>query len=497
MQQMHSPEQAAVWLRARVQAQLQSDSRRVQTGDAFFAWAGQHTDARHHVVQALQQGASACLVEADGLEAFEALNDLGLHDAPIVSYQGLKAASGAIADAYFEQPSQQMQLIAVTGTNGKTSTAWWLAQALTRLGQRCTVVGTLGLGEPGQMHSTGLTTPDPLQLQTQLRRWVNEGVKACAMEASSIGLVEHRLNGCHIRTAILTNFTQDHLDYHGDMQTYWQAKQSLFEWPGLATAVINWDDPKGQALCEMLASTPVQVWTVSMLSTQANVYARHVRTTAQGMEFEVVCGEQSQSVSSQCVGEFNVMNMLGVMAVLCQAGHRLSAVVDACHALQPVPGRMQTWGRVGTPAVVVDYAHTPDAVAKALQALRPWAHARGGRLYCVLGSGGDRDSSKRAPMGRSAEAHADQVCLTSDNPRSEDPQHIVQQMLAGMTQPHKAIQQLDRAKAISDSIAQAQAADVVLVAGKGHETYQEVQGQKLPFSDSDHVVLALQRWGYA
>ncbi|MEY3549378.1 MAG: hypothetical protein RL520_46 [Pseudomonadota bacterium] len=497
MQQMHSPEQAAVWLRARVQAQLQSDSRRVQTGDAFFAWAGQHTDARHHVVQALQQGASACLVEADGLEAFEALNDLGLHDAPIVSYQGLKAASGAIADAYFEQPSQQMQLIAVTGTNGKTSTAWWLAQALTRLGQRCTVVGTLGLGEPGQMHSTGLTTPDPLQLQTQLRRWVNEGVKACAMEASSIGLVEHRLNGCHIRTAILTNFTQDHLDYHGDMQAYWQAKQSLFEWPGLATAVINWDDPKGQALCEMLASTPVQVWTVSMHSTQANVYARHVRTTAQGMEFEVVCGEQSQSVSSQCVGEFNVMNMLGVMAVLCQAGHRLSAVVDACHALQPVPGRMQTWGRVGTPAVVVDYAHTPDAVAKALQALRPWAHARGGRLYCVLGSGGDRDSSKRAPMGRSAEAHADQVCLTSDNPRSEDPQHIVQQMLAGMTQPHKAIQQLDRAKAISDSIAQAQAADVVLVAGKGHETYQEVQGQKLPFSDSDHVVLALQRWGYA
>jgi UDP-N-acetylmuramoyl-L-alanyl-D-glutamate--2,6-diaminopimelate ligase len=310
-------------------------------------------------------------------------------------------------------------------------------------------------------------------------------------------LVEHRLNGCHIRTAILTNFTQDHLDYHGDMQTYWQAKQSLFEWPGLATAVINWDDPKGQALCEILASTPVQVWTVSMHSTQANVYARHVRTTAQGMEFEVVCGEQSQSVSSQCVGEFNVMNMLGVMAVLCQAGHRLSAVVDACHALQPVPGRMQTWGRVGTPAVVVDYAHTPDAVAKALQALRPWAHARGGRLYCVLGSGGDRDSSKRAPMGRSAEAHADQVCLTSDNPRSEDPQHIVQQMLAGMTQPHKAIQQLDRAKAISDSIAQAQAADVVLVAGKGHETYQEVRGQKLPFSDSDHVVLALQRWGYA
>ncbi|NDG15236.1 MAG: UDP-N-acetylmuramoyl-L-alanyl-D-glutamate--2,6-diaminopimelate ligase, partial [Betaproteobacteria bacterium] len=302
MQQMHSPEQAASWLRARVQAQLQSDSRHVQTGDAFFAWAGHHTDARQHVVQALQKGASACLVEADGLEAFEALNDLGLHDAPIVSYQGLKAASGAIADAYFEQPSQHLHLMAVTGTNGKTSTAWWLAQALTRLGQRCTVVGTLGLGEPGQMHSTGLTTPDPLQLQTQLRRWVNEGVKACAMEASSIGLVEQRLNGCHIRTAIFTNFTQDHLDFHGDMQAYWQAKQSLFEWPGLATAVINLDDPKGQVLCDLLAGSSVQVWTVSMHSTQANLYARNVRTTTQGMVFEVVCGEQSQSVSSQCLG---------------------------------------------------------------------------------------------------------------------------------------------------------------------------------------------------
>jgi len=497
MQQMHSPQQAAVWLRSRVQAQLQSDSRRVQTGDAFFAWAGQSTDARHHVVQALQQGAAACLVEAQGLEAFEALNDLGMHDAPIVSYQGLKQASGAIADAYFEQPSQQLHLMAVTGTNGKTSTAWWLAQALTRLGQRCTVVGTLGLGEPGQMHSTGLTTPNPLQLQTQLRRWVNDGVQACAMEASSIGLAEHRLNGCHIRTAIFTNFTQDHLDYHGSMQAYWEAKQALFEWPGLSAAVINIDDPKGQLLCEQLADSPVQVWTVSMHSTQAHVHARHVRTTAQGMSFEVVCGERSHSVSTQCLGEFNVMNLLGVMAVLCQSGHSLSDVVSACHHLQAVPGRMQSWGHEGTPAVVVDYAHTPDAVAKALQALRPWAHARGGRLHCVLGSGGDRDSSKRAPMARSAEVHADLVCLTSDNPRSEDPQHIMQQMLAGMEQPDKALQQLDRAKAIADSIAQAQAADVVLVAGKGHETYQEVNGQKLPFSDSDHVVLALQRWGHA
>jgi hypothetical protein len=302
------------------------------------------------------------------------------------------------------------------------------------------------------MHSTGLTTPNPLQLQTQLRRWVNDGVQACAMEASSIGLAEHRLNGCHIRTAIFTNFTQDHLDYHGSMQAYWQAKQALFEWPGLSAAVINIDDPKGQLLCEQLAGSPVQVCTVSLHSTQAHVHARDVRTTAQGMSFEVVCGEQRQSVSAPCLGEFNVMNLLGVMAVLCQSGHSLSDVVSACHHLQAVPGRMQSWGQEGTPAVVVDYAHTPDAVAKALQALRPWAHARGGRLHCVLGSGGDRDSSKRAPMARSAEVHADLVCLTSDNPRSEDPQHIVQQMLAGMEQPDKALQQLDRANALQAGV---------------------------------------------
>ena len=497
MQHLQNPQHAAQWLRARVMAQLQSDSRRVQTGDAFFAWAGKHTDARQHVVQALQQGATACLVEADGLEGFEALNDLGLHDAPIGAYQGLKAASGAIADAYYEQPSRQLRLVAITGTNGKTSTAWWLAQALSRLGQRCGLVGTLGVGEPGQMHSTGLTTPDPLQLQTQFRRWVNEGVQACAMEASSIGLVEHRLSGCHVRTAIFTNFSQDHLDYHGSMQAYWEAKQSLFDWPELGSAVVNIDDPKGQALVAHLQGTAVNVWTVSMKSAQAHVHARDVQTQAQGMVFDVVCGDQIERLHTQAMGDFNVMNLLGVMAVLCQAGHPLSEAVAVCHDLQPVPGRMQVQTQAGAPAVVVDYAHTPDAVAKALQALRPWAQARGGRLWCVLGCGGDRDQSKRAPMARSAETHADRVCLTSDNPRHEDPQHILHQMREGLLDPEQAMEQLDRAQAIAQCIEQAQAEDVLLVAGKGHETYQEVKGQRLPFSDSDHVLLALHRRGLA
>ena len=494
MQHIHSPEQAAHWLRSRVMAQLQSDSRRVRTGDAFFAWAGQQTDARQHVVQALQQGATACLVEADGLEAFEALNDLALHDAPIGSYLGLKAASGAIADAYYEHPSQQLSLTAVTGTNGKTSTAWWLAQALSRSGQRCTVVGTLGMGDPTALHSTGLTTPDPLLLQTQFRRWVNDGVQACAMEASSIGLMEHRLSGCHIRTAIFTNFTQDHLDYHGSMEAYWQAKQSLFQWPGLQVAVVNIDDEKGRELTRLLKDSQTRVWTVSMQAT-ADIQASDVQTHAQGMEFLVSHGPDSVKMVTRTLGEFNVMNLLGVIAVLCDAGHSLQQAVDACRNLEPVPGRMQTLGTADTPAVVVDYAHTPDAVTKSLQALRSWAHSRGGRLHCVLGCGGDRDSSKRAPMARSAENYADVVCLTSDNPRHEDPQNIVNQMLMGMQYPDKASVQLDRSHAIADCIAHANLQDVVLVAGKGHETYQEVKGHKLPFSDADHVLLALQRWG--
>ncbi len=491
MQRLHTPVEAARWLRARVTSQLTSDSRRVQAGDGFFAWVGQTTDARQHVVQALQQGASACLVEANGLEVFEAVNDLALHDAPISSYEGLKADSGAIADAYFDSPSAALRVQAITGTNGKTSTAWWLAQAFSRLGQRCAVVGTLGLGEPGQMHSTGLTTPDPLQLHTQLRRWVNDGVQVCALEASSIGLVENRLSGCHIHTAIFTNFTQDHLDYHGSMQAYWQAKQSLFDWPGLTAAVINIDDDKGRELAQRLQHSALKLWTVSMHGT-ADICARDVRTTTLGMTFDVCEADQSISLTAACLGDFNVMNLLGVIAALRQAGHSLADAVAECHHLQAVPGRMQQLGSEGMPAVVVDYAHTPDAVAKALQALRPWAHARGGRLHCVLGCGGDRDSSKRAPMARCAEEFADVVCLTSDNPRSEDPQHILQQMLQGLRQPQSAVQQLDRALAIAERISQAEPNDVVLIAGKGHETYQEVKGQKLPFSDADHALLALQ-----
>lgn len=498
MQALHTPQQAAQWLRGLVHGQLHSDSRQVRTGDAFLAWVGQSVDARHHVVQALQQGASACLVEADGLEAFEAVNDLALHDAPIASLPQLKACSGLIADAYYESPSLELKMLAVTGTNGKTSTTWWLAQALSKLGEPCTVVGTLGLGQPGQMQSTGLTTPNPLQLQQQLRHWVDQGVQACAIEASSIGLQEHRLDGVRFRTAIFTNFSQDHLDYHGSMQAYWSAKQALFDWPGLRAAVVNIDDAQGLVLLAHLKShSACKVWTVSMAQTSADIHARRVQTVAEGMCFEVVEGDDVVSLTTDAVGDFNVLNLLGVVAALRDLGFSLKQAVQACEGLQAVPGRMQRLGSSQQPAVIVDYAHTPDAVDKALHALRPWAKARAGRLICVLGCGGDRDASKRAPMARMAEQGADLVCLTSDNPRSEDPVQIILQMQEGLQNPQAVVTQVDRAQAIADTIAQATTNDVVLIAGKGHETYQEIRGVRHGFSDVDHAILALHHWGHA
>jgi UDP-N-acetylmuramoyl-L-alanyl-D-glutamate--2,6-diaminopimelate ligase len=497
MQQLHSPEQAATWLRGLVTGSLQSDSRMVREGDGFMAWVGQSIDARHHVLQAWQQGAAACLVEAEGIEAFEAVNDLALHDVAMASIPQLKSVCGLIADAYHESPSRLLKMLAVTGTNGKTSTAWWLAQALSKLGEPCALVGTLGLGLPGQMHITGLTTPNPLQLHQQLRYWVNEGVKACAIEASSIGLAEHRLEGVRFRTAIFTNFSQDHLDYHADMASYWAAKQRLFEWPDLKSAVINIDDPASERLLAHLQSqSSVKVWTVSLQSA-ADVTASNIQMTARGMEFDVREDGQSFKMHSPALGQFNVLNILGVIAVLRDLGFDLSQAVNACHNLQAVPGRMQRVGKHSQPAVIVDYAHTPDAVDKALQALRPWARARGGRLICILGCGGNRDTSKRAPMAKNAEQGADVVCFTSDNPRFENPQDIMAHMRAGLNQPDLVLEIPDRAQAIAKMISQARAEDVLLIAGKGHETYQEIQGIKHGFSDLDHAELALHTWGNA
>ncbi len=505
LHQLHSPQEAVQWLRAHIRGTLQTDSRRVTEGDGFVAWPGGVTDGRQFVTTALQQGASACMVERDGADSFSWPATKN-----VASYDGLKAASGPIASAYYEQPSQDLDVVAITGTNGKTSTAWWLAHALKNIGQRCALVGTLGVGDVSQLDKTplehtGMTTPDPVLLQAKLRQMVSAGVQACAIEASSIGLAEHRLNGLQIRVAVFTNFTQDHLDYHGDMVKYWQAKRALFDWDGLKAAVINVDDAQGVLLAqELQARTDIAIWTVSCeLNTEKNksstalanqIVALRVTHRASGLCFEVSEGQdaESQLLETRLVGQYNVSNVLGVIACLRALGHTLEESVEACRNLPAVPGRMQSVeSLINNPLVVVDYAHTPDAVAQAVKALLPLAQARGGELTCVLGCGGDRDAAKRPLMAAAAERYAQHVVFTSDNPRSEDPQIILNQMLAGLQDSERVQVIPDRAQAITQTVQGANRQDVILIAGKGHEEYQEVAGVKYPFSDVMQAMKAL------
>jgi UDP-N-acetylmuramoyl-L-alanyl-D-glutamate--2,6-diaminopimelate ligase len=495
---LDSPAAAATWLRERVTGTLRSDSRAVQAGDGFVAWPGAASDGRSFVPAALAAGAAACLVEDDGVAAF------GFSDARIAALPGLKAAAGAVADAWFGAPSRQLRVVACTGTNGKTSTAWWTAQALTSLGRRCGVVGTLGIGEPplavpgaaggpGDVVATGLTTPDPVTLQAALRGLVDRGCTACALEASSIGLEEHRLDATCIDVALFTNFTRDHLDYHDGMDAYWAAKRRLFAWPGLRAAVINTDDLHGAVLADELRGGGLELWTVSLIAS-ARLQARDLGYADGGLAFEVAEGDAVAAVRSQLVGDYNASNLLVVIGGLRALGVPLADAAAAVGRVTPVPGRMQRVAG-GDVDVVVDYAHSPDALEKVLQALRPLAAARGARLWCVFGCGGDRDATKRPLMGAIAARDADQVVVTSDNPRHEPPAAILAQILAGMAGRDDVAVIEDRRAAIAHAVASAAPGDVVLIAGKGHEDYQDVAGVKHPFSDVEQARAALRSRG--
>jgi UDP-N-acetylmuramyl-tripeptide synthetase len=510
MRTLERPDDIAAWLRERVTGALRCDSRQVRAGDGFVAWPGAATDGRRFVEGALRAGAAAALVERDGLEAF------GLDDERILAVPGLKALAGGIASAFYGQPGQHLDVVAITGTNGKTSTAWWTAQLLWGAGKPCAVIGTLGIGHPPladtQGHAlvpTGLTTPDPVLLQSQLRVFVDEGIKACAIEASSIGLQEGRLNATPVRVAVFTNFTQDHLDFHGGMDAYWQAKLALFGWAGLKAAVVNLDDPKGPTLAADLAVRGLDVWTVGLaLATRTvppRLVARDTAFTHRGMRLIVVERDldgreiANHPLSLPLVGAYNVSNLLCVLAAARALGVSLVDAIRACDALTPVPGRMEQVRTEGLsqPMVLVDYAHTSDALEKALQALQPLAQQRGGTLWVLIGCGGDRDPGKRPLMAAAAERDARRVVLTSDNPRGEDPAQIIEQMRAGLSRPEAAWIEVDRAAAIARVIAAAQPDDVVLIAGKGHEDYQEVRGVRLPFSDLTQAEAALELRGAA
>ena len=389
---LKNPEAAARWLTSWVTGALRTDSRQVQPGDAFIAWPGYATDGRAYVQAALEAGASTCLVEAEGVDAF------GFDDARVAVLPDLKVATPVIADAFYRHPSRALRVVATTGTNGKTSTAWWTAQALGLLGQRCGVVGTLGVGEPpvpggaaNHVSHTGLTTPDPVRLQQGFREMVGQGFAACAIEASSIGIVEHRLDATQIEVALFTNFTQDHLDYHGDMAAYRAAKRRLFDWPGLKSAVINVDDATGAELVAELAGRGLQLWTVSVHG-EARLSASQIRWEDGGLVFNVVEGGREVEARTGLIGDYNISNLLVVIGGLRALGVPLAEAVPAAARVTPVPGRMQrVLGDADGPEVVVDYAHTPDALDKALGALAPLAQARGGQLWCVFGCGGDRE----------------------------------------------------------------------------------------------------------
>ena len=478
---------------------LVSDSRRVKRGDVFFAYPGEAADGRRYINAAIEAGAAAVVYEAVGLEWDAAL------EVPHLAVPELKKNAGPIAHAVLGYPDSAMFTVAVTGTNGKTSCALWTAQALARLGETAGVVGTLGVGlvkgktEP-QFDVTGYTTPDAVLLAQKLADLKKSGATALAIEASSIGLVQERTAGMHVDVAIFTNLTRDHLDFHGDMESYEAAKVKLFEWDGLKHAVVNLDDAAGQRLVAHLRSRfPALAVTGYTLKADAApegvavLRAGGMRSKNAGTEFQVETAQGSSTVKTRLVGHYNVSNVLAVLGALLAKGVALKAAVDAIEALAPAPGRMQQMGGQDAPMVVIDYAHTPDALEKTLEALRQVASDRNGQLWCVFGCGGDRDPGKRPQMGRIAQM-ADQVLVTSDNPRSEEPGSIIAQIVAGMDQEHPGsrLQTVeDRASAILLAVKQAAKQDVILLAGKGHEPYQEIKGRKMPFSDADHATLAL------
>lgn len=455
---------------------LVNDSRKVERGDIFIAYPGANSDGRNYIAAALAAGAAAVLWESRDFawnSAWPVVN-LGVH--------GLRQLAGELADLVYGQPSRELDLIGITGTNGKTTCSQWLAEALTALERRCAVIGTLGNGFPGDLAPSLNTTPDALDLHASLATYLRNGARACAMEVSSIGLDQGRCTGARFKVAVLTNLSRDHLDYHRTMSAYEAAKRPLFQWPGLAAAVINVDDPFGRRLAAD-TTAPLRIgYTLddSTVAVDWLIRAVDLQTQADGQRFRLVAPQGEADISTPVLGRYNVANLLAVAGTLLALGQPFAAVVEQLQTLIPPAGRLESLGGQGEPLVVVDYAHTPDALDNALAALRPVAAARGGELVCVFGCGGDRDPGKRPQMGEVAVSRADRVWLTNDNPRSEDPLRILAEIAVGAP---AARQEPDRAAAIAAAITTAAPADVVLLAGKGHEPYQEVAGRRLPFSD--------------
>jgi UDP-N-acetylmuramoyl-L-alanyl-D-glutamate--2,6-diaminopimelate ligase len=518
---------------------LVTDSRSIQRGDTFVAYPGEKSDGRQFISAAIAQGANAVIYEkllsGHPWEAQHFIwNDIW--QVPNLAVSDLRNKAGWLADAVYGAPSEKLWVVGITGTNGKTSTAHWIAHALNdaapvggtpkvgnplsgkpnvewsppvgaplscsapSAGKKCALIGTLGNGFVDALQASVNTTPDAIRVHGLLADYVREGAQAIAMEVSSHALSQGRVNAVRFDVAMLTNLSRDHLDYHGDMQSYAAAKRKLFDWQQLKYVVLNLDDAYGVELAEQLQNSDAEVigYGLSDAALQLAerlglrmVYGNLLEMTGQGLRLVVHSSWGAAELNSALVGRFNAANLLGALAVLLVSGISLHDAVQSLSKVQPVAGRMQRLGSAQQPTVIVDYAHTPDALEKVLQALREVSAAAGGKVLCVFGCAGDRDRGKRAMMGKVAEKFSDFCTITSDNPRGENPREIIAEIVSGMHQKNHEII-IERAAAIQSAISHAQQGDTVLVAGKGHEDYQEINGVKHPFSDVLVVRQALQ-----
>jgi UDP-N-acetylmuramoyl-L-alanyl-D-glutamate--2,6-diaminopimelate ligase len=472
---------------------LVSDSREVTPGDTFVAYPGETRDGRDFIPQAIARGAASVLWEK---RDFNWRPEWNVSNAAVAN---LRRRAGEIAAEVYGRPSARLWTIGVTGTNGKTSCSHWVAQALTGMHRKCGIIGTLGSGFAGRLEPLVNTTPDALWLQGRLREFVRQRARAVSMEVSSHGLVQDRVSGVEFDVALFTNLTRDHLDYHRTMRNYRNAKARLFRFPTLKHAVLNVDDAFGAELVEPTRSRGVHVIGYGFSRSPMRVRGRRIsrlvgrnlRVSARGLAFDVTGPWGSRAVESRLLGQFNAFNLLGALGVLLASESALDDAIEALQRVRAVAGRTERFGGGTRPLVVVDYAHTPDALENVLSTLRALVStkSREHKLMCVFGCGGERDRGKRPLMGRIAGELADDAIVTTDNPRGEEPHAIIEDILAGMPREPMVIE--DRSSAIREAIARARAGDVVLIAGKGHEAYQEVRGVKHPFSDREVVRAAL------
>lgn len=462
---------------------LRLDSRQVTQNDLFFATKGTHIDARQYIKDALANGAAAVLVEADQPD------DVITYQAgiPLIPVPNLRNQVSLIAARFYDFPSRKLHMLGVTGTNGKTSITHFFAHALELLGKRCGIIGTLGAGFYCALGEAGLTTPDPISLQEILTGFVRHNANSVAMEVSSHSIDQGRVNALEFECGIFTNLTQDHLDYHGTLDQYAAVKRRFLSDFG-QHVILNADDPRGSQWAQELAGTkPVYLYSTSSDGLPQGipaVYTERVQRSLEGIHAHVYTPWGSGDLSLPLIGLFNLSNVLAVLTALCLYGVTLKQALQVLSALQPVPGRMQTIHADGAPLIVVDYAHTPDALDKVLESLREHTKQK---LICVFGCGGDRDKGKRPQMAKIAEKWADHIILTNDNPRHENPLAIADDIKAGFSHVDRVQIELDRSKAIQKSIQYATVGDCILIAGKGAERYQQVGDEKYPFDDVTEV----------